>query len=179
MNWSRQRCVGEEECYRQREQWVQRLWCITEQVPWRNCKKFLQGWGCIKGGWKTGRRWIFGAFWAIITALDFILQAVEDQGKFACGHACHVKNWLLVCKEWMQRHWRGGLMQWSGQRMALAWPGRWDCWDRRWREAKRFQDCSEVRIDKPWQGVVRVKWGQEREVSGMTPRILVPVSGLL
>ena len=25
MNWSRQRCVGEEECYRQREQWVQTL----------------------------------------------------------------------------------------------------------------------------------------------------------
>lgn len=60
MNWSRQRRVGEEECYRQREQWVQRLWGITEQVPWRNCK-FLQGWGCIKGGWKSGRQWIFGA----------------------------------------------------------------------------------------------------------------------
>ena len=25
MNWSRQRCIGEKECYRQREQWVQTL----------------------------------------------------------------------------------------------------------------------------------------------------------
>ena len=30
--------------------------------------------------------------WAILKALDFILQATEDQGKFACGHACRVKN---------------------------------------------------------------------------------------
>lgn len=57
------------------------------------------GWECIKGGWKSGRQQIFGAFWAIIKALDFILQAMEDQGKFGCDHACHVENRLLGCKE--------------------------------------------------------------------------------
>lgn len=44
---------------------------------------------------------------------------------------------------------------------------------------KRFQDCSEVRVDKSWQWMVHDKGGQEREVSGMTPGILVLVSGLL
>lgn len=75
------------------------------------------------------------------------------------------------------RELEGRLMQGSGQRVVLAWPGRWD-WQR-WREVKRFQNYPEVRVDKPWLWMVRGWWRQERGVFGTTPRISVPTSGLL